>query len=97
MPDQPTLATDPLAEIKEGVASVRVAPCPRDSDWCDGSMCARVGLPDCPNADPVDCALCHGHGDICNPGNADPERAITDWLPPVGCPRCGQTGKDPNP
>jgi hypothetical protein len=22
---------------------------------------------------------------------------VTEWLHPVGCPRCGQTGKDPNP
>jgi hypothetical protein len=47
--------------------------------------------------DHVPCALCDGYGDVVNPGNADPERAITDWLPPVGCPRCGQTGKDPKP
>lgn len=43
------------------------------------------------------CAYCHGYGDICNPGNADPDRKVTDWLAPVICPRCGATGKDPNP
>ena len=47
--------------------------------------------------DPPPCALCDGYGDICNPGNADPARKVTEWLPPVGCPRCGQSGKDPNP
>jgi hypothetical protein len=47
--------------------------------------------------DRVPCALCDGYGDVVNPGNADPGRAITDWLPSVGCPRCGQTGKDPKP
>lgn len=47
--------------------------------------------------DPAPCALCYGHGDVVNPGNADPTLKVTDWLPPVGCPRCGQTGKDPNP
>jgi hypothetical protein len=25
--------------------------CPRDSDWCDGVICANLGFPDCPNAD----------------------------------------------
>ena len=47
--------------------------------------------------DPPPCALCDGGGEICNPGNADPAVKITDWLPPIGCPRCGMTGKDPNP
>ncbi len=47
--------------------------------------------------DPPPCALCDGCGDVVNPGNADPAVKVTDWLPPVGCPRCGQTGKDPNP
>ncbi len=47
--------------------------------------------------DPLPCALCNGDGDICNPGNADPAVKVTDWLAPIGCPRCGQTGKDPNP
>jgi hypothetical protein len=47
--------------------------------------------------DHVPCALCDGYGDVVNPENADPERAITEWLPPVGCPRCGQTGRDPKP
>lgn len=47
--------------------------------------------------DPPACALCDGDGDVVNPGNADPAVKVTDWLPPVGCPRCGQTGKDPNP
>jgi hypothetical protein len=42
------------------------------------------------------CAFCHGDGEACNPGNADPERAILDWLAPIICPRCGGTGKDPN-
>jgi hypothetical protein len=45
----------------------------------------------------IPCALCDGHGDVVNPGNADPAVKVTDWLPPIGCPRCGQTGKDPNP
>lgn len=45
----------------------------------------------------VPCALCGGYGDVVNPGNADPAVKVTDWLAPVGCPRCGQTGKDPNP
>jgi hypothetical protein len=44
-----------------------------------------------------DCAWCDGDGDSCNPDNADPERKVTDWLPPVPCPRCGGSGKDPNP
>lgn len=47
--------------------------------------------------DPLPCALCDGYGDVVNPGNADPAVKVTDWLAPVGCPRCGQTGKDPNP
>jgi DnaJ-class molecular chaperone len=46
---------------------------------------------------PVSCALCNGDGETCNPGNADPAVKITDWLAPVLCPRCGGTGKDPNP
>lgn len=47
--------------------------------------------------DPPACALCDGYGEIGNPGNADPAVKISDWLPPIGCPRCGQSGKDPNP
>lgn len=47
--------------------------------------------------DPPPCAFCDGYGDVVNPGNADPALKVTDWLAPVGCPRCGQTGKDPNP
>jgi hypothetical protein len=43
------------------------------------------------------CALCHGDGEVCNPDNADPARAIEDWLPPVICPRCGGRGVDPCP
>ncbi len=43
------------------------------------------------------CALCDGDGDACHPGNADPHRKVSDWLPPVVCPRCGGSGKDPNP
>lgn len=43
------------------------------------------------------CALCQGHGDVVNPANSDPARKVTDWLPPVGCPRCGQSGIEPNP
>lgn len=43
------------------------------------------------------CAFCHGYGDVVNPGNGDPAVKVTDWLAPVGCPRCGQTGKEPNP
>lgn len=43
------------------------------------------------------CAYCHGDGETCNPGNADPALKTTDWLYPVQCPRCGGTGKDPNP
>lgn len=45
----------------------------------------------------VPCAFCNGFGEVVNPGNADPAVKVTDWLAPVGCPRCGQTGKDPNP
>ncbi len=44
----------------------------------------------------IACALCHGDGEVCNPGNADPKRAVLDWLAPVICPRCGGTGRDPN-
>lgn len=43
------------------------------------------------------CALCEGNGDVVNPANADRALATTDWLPPVPCPRCGGTGKEPNP
>lgn len=43
------------------------------------------------------CAFCDGYGDVVNPGNGDPAVKVTDWLAPVGCPRCGQTGKEPNP
>lgn len=49
------------------------------------------------------CALCapdgrwRGYGDVVNPGNADPTRAVDEWLPPVLCPRCGGTGWDPLP
>lgn len=25
--------------------------CARDSDWCDGLMCADIGNPGCPNSD----------------------------------------------
>lgn len=25
--------------------------CPRDSDWCDGMICANVGFSGCPNSD----------------------------------------------
>lgn len=46
---------------------------------------------------PVPCAYCPGDGEICNPLNADPGRRVIHWLPPVICPRCGGTGKDPNP
>lgn len=42
------------------------------------------------------CALCDGDGEVCNPKNADPEVAVVDWHPPVICPRCGGTGRDPN-
>ena len=45
----------------------------------------------------VACALCEGDGDVVNPGNADPGRAVEDWLAPVVCPRCGGTGVDPKP
>jgi hypothetical protein len=47
--------------------------------------------------DHVPCALCDGYGDVVNPANADPAVSIGDWHPPIGCPRCEQTGKDPNP
>lgn len=47
--------------------------------------------------EPIPCAYCYGQGDICNPGNADPAVKVTDWLYPPVCPRCGGTGKDPNP
>ena len=47
--------------------------------------------------DHVPCALCDGDGEVCNPLNADPATKVTDWYPPVRCPRCGATGKDPNP
>lgn len=43
----------------------------------------------------IACAFCDGDGDVVNPGNADPERAVEDWQRPVVCPRCGGTGKDP--
>lgn len=43
------------------------------------------------------CAFCHGDGEVCNPGNADPGVKVTEWLYPQVCPRCGGTGKDPNP
>lgn len=46
--------------------------------------------------DEIPCALCHGDGEVCNPGNADPTVAVVDWLPPIACPRCEATGKDPN-
>jgi hypothetical protein len=42
------------------------------------------------------CAYCHGYGDICNPGNADPNVKVVDWLHQINCPRCGATGKEPN-
>ena len=42
------------------------------------------------------CAFCDGDGMVCNPGNADPNVKVVDWLYPVGCPRCGGTGKEPN-
>lgn len=64
----------------------------------------RIGGPGAPGPrrvshrpDRPPCALCDGDGEICNPGNADPAVKVTDWLAPIGCPRCGQTGKDPNP
>lgn len=47
--------------------------------------------------DRIPCAYCHGQGDICHPDNADPKRKVTEWLYPPVCPRCGGTGKDPNP
>lgn len=47
--------------------------------------------------DPPLCGICWGDGDMCHPGNLDPERRMKDWLPPVLCSRCGGTGKDPNP
>jgi hypothetical protein len=66
-----------------------------------GSILVRNGPPwvrrGVHKPDPPPCALCDGYGDVVNPGNADPAVKVTDWLPPVGCPRCGQTGKDPNP
>lgn len=43
----------------------------------------------------VACALCGGDGEVVNPGNADPARAVDEWLPPVICPRCGGKGTDP--
>jgi len=44
----------------------------------------------------IACAWCDGHGDSCNPGNADPAIAPEDWLPPVTCPRCKGCGWDPS-
>jgi hypothetical protein len=44
----------------------------------------------------MSCAYCHGYGYICNPGNADPNVKVVDWLHPINCPRCGATGKEPN-
>jgi hypothetical protein len=69
-------------------------------------LLTRIGGPGSPGPSYLDryrrddrppCALCDGGGEVVNPGNADPAVAIGDWLYPVGCPRCGQTGKDPNP
>lgn len=63
-----------------------------------GGDLARYGrLPEHDADDSVPCALCDGDGEVVNPGNADPSVKVTEWLHPVGCPRCGQTGKDPNP
>jgi hypothetical protein len=69
------------------------------------SLLNRIGGPGSPGPSYLDrgrddrppCAFCEGYGDVVNPGNADPAVKVTDWLPPVGCPRCGQTGKEPNP
>lgn len=47
--------------------------------------------------DRVVCQWCDGGGEANNPGNADPTRPLSEWLPPVICPRCGGTGKDPLP
>lgn len=45
----------------------------------------------------IPCGLCDGDGEVVNPDNADPSRPLVDWLPPVLCPRCAGTGRDPNP
>lgn len=43
------------------------------------------------------CQWCDGGGEANNPLNADPNVALLDWHPPVICPRCNGTGKDPVP
>lgn len=42
------------------------------------------------------CQWCDGSGEANNPLNADPAVGLRDWHPPVLCPRCKGTGKDPD-
>jgi hypothetical protein len=56
--------------------------------------CAVHGIGQPLAAFPAACAYCHGDGEACNPGNADPSVRVVDWLAPVICPRCGGTGKE---
>lgn len=81
------MATEPIIFLCPEALPVTTAPAPpRVFEWLADERDAR----------PV-CAFCDGGGDICNPGNADPSVKVTDWLYPQVCPRCGGSGKDPNP